>query len=211
MMLGEMQMQAWAATSSCDDGTCRLLRDPDGLLPYTYSLKTTSIDDFSAYVGAISSDDCYNLYRNDTQTFWYCNNDEQPHSMIPIGQMNIETGQYYMGNSWERPHLQDYFSVYGNLDPRSSYVPGVALENAVGSEDDGFGVRFSGHHIDINYQWDKDGMMVQATPLFIFPIFECMDSDALCDGNDEPPHKNDDEDDDHDTDDDSNNSTRLRG
>jgi hypothetical protein len=193
MMLGEMQMQVSATTSSCDDGTCRLLRDPDGLLPYNYNLNTTIIEDFSTYFGAISSDDCYDLYKNGTQTFWYCNNDEEPRSMMPIGQMNVETGQYYMGNSWEQPHVQDYFSVYGNLDSE---------DGSDGDDGDGFGVRFSSHHIDINYQWDKDGMMVQAAPVFINPTFECMD---------EPPHKNDDDEDDHHDPDDTNNSTRLRG
>jgi hypothetical protein len=207
MMLGEMMQTGTATTSSCDDddGTCRLLRDPDGLLPYNYNLDT-NVDEYSTFFGAISSDDCYDLYKNGTQTFWYCNNDE-PRSMHQ-GQVNVETGQYYMGNSWEQPYVQqDYFSVYGNLDLNSlSYenatVVGVALGTSFGSEDGfgdgsigGFGVRFSGHHIDINYQWDKDGRMIQATPVFINTTFECMDSDSdsdsdvdpLCD--DEPPQK----------------------
>lgn len=143
MLLGEMQ--DWATTC---DGSCMELTDPDcKLSPILDGPQnaTKRDEDYNA---------CGNLRTiNGTCTYWLC--DEEP-KMIHQANIDVTTGRYGLGNIWNEPHIHsrnsryDYFSVYGSLD-----------------EGDGpFSMRFSGHHIDVNYHFD-DGEIVKDTPVFL--------------------------------------------
>ena len=71
--------------------------------------------------------------------------------------IDVDSGRYFMGNAFTQPHTHgrnsqyDYFAAYGDLEPNGG----------------AFGLRFSGHHIDLNFQWDDDGELVNDLPVFL--------------------------------------------
>ena len=77
--------------------------------------------------------------------------------MVHQAQIDVATGQYFLGNIWGEPHIHarnswyDYVSAYGDLEENGG----------------AFGLRFSGHHIDLNYRWNDEGVLVQDLPVFL--------------------------------------------
>lgn len=151
MNLGEMQ--DWA--TSCN-GTCQELNNPNGqLLSELGTNPSTTL--------TVDYDECAKL-RNATKpnetryTFWYCNDEPR---MIIHGDMDTITGHYQLGNIFEEPHIHgrnaryDYFAVYGNVLADN--------EDNIGP----FGIRFSGHHLDLNYQFDTNGNLITDLPVFL--------------------------------------------
>jgi len=149
MLLGEMQ--DWATTC---DGTCRELNDPNGLLE-PVSAGAGSLQEQSTAVPSTSYYACGDLRAAGNWTFWYCN--EEPR-MVHEANIDVISGKYRLGNIWAEPHIHgrnsqyDYFSVYGDV------------ENKKGGA---FGLRFSGHHLDLNFEWNDQGKLVNDIPVFL--------------------------------------------
>jgi len=146
MLLGEMQ--TWATICH---GECRELHDLSGLL---HPIVDGDLKAFSDVVENTDYEQCGDLRDKDRYTLWYC--EDEPR-MIHQADIDVSTGKYKLGNIWNEPHVHgrnsqyDYFSVYGDM-----------IENG-----GAFGFRFSGHHMDLNYMWDEDGMLVQDFPVFL--------------------------------------------
>jgi hypothetical protein len=143
MLLGEMQ--DWATTC---EGTCHELDDPAGQLGSKLGDNPSTLIDNTDY------DKCGKLRSGGRYTFWRC--DDEPR-MLHQANINTVTAQYSLGNIFIEPHIHgrnsqyDYFSVFGDL-----------------SESGGaFGLRFSGHHLDLNFMWDGDGELISDTPVFL--------------------------------------------
>jgi len=146
MLLGEMQ--DWATTC---EGECRELHDQHGSLDPVGNGNLLHVS--KLVLGDKDYNQCGNL-RNETESiFWYCN--EEPR-MIHQANINVTTGEYKLGNIWREPHIHgrnshyDYFSVYGDMNDGGA-----------------FGFRFTGHHIDLNYMWNNDGVLIKYLPVFL--------------------------------------------
>ena len=77
--------------------------------------------------------------------------------MIHQASIDVTTGKYGLGDIWNEPHVHgrnswyDYFAAYGDLEEGGG----------------AFGLRFSGHHLDVNYRWDGEGKLVSDPPVFL--------------------------------------------
>jgi len=151
MLLGEMQ--DWATTCH---GECRELKDPNGLL---HPIVGGNLKESSDLVENTDYEQCGDLRNKNKRgeerfTLWYC--EDEPR-MVHQADIDVTTGKYKLGNIWNEPHVHgrnsqyDYFSVYGDM---------VESGGA-------FGFRFSGHHMDLNYMWNEDGILVQDFPVFL--------------------------------------------
>lgn len=146
LLLGEMQ--DWI--TACP-GTCRELLDPNGLLE---PIVEVSLEEQSVLVDSTDYHECGALRDDGRLTFWYC--DESPR-MVHEADIDVLTGKYKLGHIFKEHHIHarnswhDYFSAYGDLNEGGG----------------AFGMRFSGHHIDLNYQWDDNGKLVEYLPVFL--------------------------------------------
>jgi len=146
MLLGEMQ--DWGTVCP---GECRELYDPDGLLE---PVVRSSLADQSDLVPFTNYAQCGNL-RATSKTFWYCKDEPR---MVHQANINVTNGKYILGDIWNEPHIHgrnsfyDFFAAYGDLKENGG----------------AFGLRFSGHHIDLNYQWNDKGELVNDDmPVFL--------------------------------------------
>jgi len=148
MLLGEMQ--DWATTCP---GTCRELNNSNGLLE-PVPAGSGSLADQSTELPSTSYEACEDLRKAGNYTFWYCNDEPR---MVHHLDLDVETGFYRLGNAFGQPHTHgrnsqyDYFSAYGDLEENGG----------------AFGMRFSGHHIDLNFEWDGNGELVNDLPVFL--------------------------------------------
>lgn len=77
--------------------------------------------------------------------------------MVHHSIIDVNSGQYMLGNIWAEPHTHgrnsqyDYFAAYGDLEKGGK----------------AFGLRFSGHHIDLNFQWNDQGELVTDFPVYL--------------------------------------------
>jgi hypothetical protein len=143
MLLGEMQ--DWATTCH---GTCHELDDPNGQLASELGANPSTLIDDTDY------DECATLWNSGNYTFWRCRDEPR---MLHQADINTVTGEYELGNIFNEPHIHgrnsqyDYFSVYGDLQESGG----------------AFGLRFSGHHLDLNYMWNNLGELMEDTPVFL--------------------------------------------
>ena len=148
LLLGEMQ--DWATTCP---GTCRMLDNPDGLLE-SVPAGSGSLTNQSTEVPSASYEVCKDKREGGENTFWYCNDEPR---MVHNANIDVTTGQYLMGNAFGQPHTHgrnsqyDYFAAYGDLEENGG----------------AFGLRFSGHHIDLNFEWNDEGELVNDLPVFL--------------------------------------------
>jgi len=148
LLLGEMQ--DWATTC---DGTCRELNDPNGLLEPVPEGSGT-LPDQSTEVPSTSFEACRDLRGAGNYTFWYCNDEPR---MVHHANIDVTSGKYKLGNIFTQPHTHgrnsqyDYFSTYGDLEENGG----------------AFGMRFSGHHIDLNFEWNDEGELANDLPVFL--------------------------------------------
>ena len=144
LLLGEMQ--DWA--TSCP-GECRQLTDPNG------QLQTGLDDGGNAHVTiGTDYDQCAQLRKEGRFTYWWC---YDPPRLINHADINVTSGKYWLGNIFQEPVIHarnahyDYVAIYGDL---SSDTQGP------------FGFRFSGHHLDLNFQFEN-GKLVNDLPVFL--------------------------------------------
>jgi len=145
MLLGEMQ--DWATTC---DGECHELDDPQGLLnPVIGGIKnpSTKLD--------VDYDTCATFRTIDKRfTYWRCNDEPR---FFAHGQIDTATGNYFLGDIFNEPHIHgrnsayDFFAAYGDMNENGG----------------GFGLRFSGHHTDLNFEWNDAGELIRDTPVFL--------------------------------------------
>ena len=141
LLLGEMQ--TWAV--SCP-GKCAEMTDPKGLLPDNLIAKRGKLDvNYVQMIGGVDAtyDECAALRYAGRFTLWEC--DDSP-KMIHHGNMDTQTGRYFLGNVFDEPAIHgrnnhyDFVAVYGSLEPGEP-----------------FGFRYSGHHFDLSISIDEHG------------------------------------------------------
>ena len=103
ILLGEMQ--DWGTVC---DGTCRELRDPNGLLE---RIVDVTLEDQSDPVPFMTYAQCGQL-SSTNKTLWLCNDDPK---MVHQANIDVTTGKYYLGNIWNEPHIHGRNLWYGKL------------------------------------------------------------------------------------------------